>query len=327
MRVGQVLTVGVVGSGWMAQQHLTAWRRLGMPAGLYSTGRNAAGLTAAAGASLHAGLADLIDGSDVVDICTPSTSHLAAAAAAAAAGKPVICEKPLARSHSQAVELIDSCRRAAVPLLVGHVVRYFPQYAAAKRAVADGRIGRPTELWLSRAVAMPTRSWYADDSLSGGVLLDLMIHDIDYARWIAGEVTSVEATVTSGERGERTGRATLQHRDGAVSRLTGLWGVAGQPFSAGFELTGTGDAVRSDEFAAGQVAPDDVAPSRPGDDFGGDFGDDADLQPYVAQLAEFAAVINGTATPRVTAQDALAALDISLAAIESSGSGRPVALV
>lgn len=328
-------TVGVVGSGWMAQQHLTAWRRLGVPAGLYSTGRNAAGLAAAAGANLHAELAGLIDGSDVMDICTPSTSHLAVATAAAAAGKPVICEKPLARSHPQATELIDSCRRAAVPLLVGHVVRYFPQYAGAKEAVAAGRIGRPTELRLSRAVAMPTRSWYADESLSGGVLLDLMVHDIDYARWIAGDVASVDAAETTGEHGEVTGRATLHHRNGAVSRLTGLWGVAEQPFSAGFELTGTGGGVRSDEFAADEVAPDGFGPPRSGDDIGddsdndsdNDFDNDADLQPYVAQLAEFAAVINGTATPRVTAQDALAALDISLAAIESSRSGRPVALM
>ncbi|MDQ2846709.1 MAG: Gfo/Idh/MocA family oxidoreductase [Actinomycetota bacterium] len=300
----------------MAQQHLTAWRQLGVTTGLYSTGRNAAGLADGAGAILHAELASLIDGSDVVDICTPSTSHLAVGTATAAAGKPVICEKPLARSHSQAVELIGVCRQAAVPLLVGHVVRYFPQYAAAKEAVAAGRIGRPTELRLSRAVAMPTRSWYADESLSGGVLLDLMIHDIDYARWIAGDVTWVEAAVTTGERGEVIGNATLQHRDGAVSRLTGLWGVAGQPFSAGFELTGTAGVVRSDDFAA------DALVTLPAGD-----GYDADLQPYIAQLAEFAAVINGSATARVTAQDALAALDIALAAIESSRSGRPVALV
>lgn len=316
MTAPRILSVGVVGSGSMAQQHLTAWRQLGVRTGLYSTGRNAAGLADGAGAILHAELASLIDSSDVVDICTPSTSHLAVATAAAAAGKPVICEKPLARSHSHAAELIEVCRQAAVPMLVGHVVRYFPRYAAAKEAVTAGRIGRPTELRLSRAVAMPTRSWYADESLSGGVLLDLMIHDIDYARWIAGEVISVDARVTAGEHGDATGYATLQHRDGAVSRLTGLWGVAGQPFSTGFQLTGAAGAVRSDDFAADALVPLPV----------GD-GYDADLQPYIAQLAEFAAVINGTATARVTAQDALAALDIALAAIESSRSGRPVALV
>ncbi len=318
MTASRILTVGVVGSGWMARQHLTAWRQLGVPVGLYSTGSNAPDIAQRAEATLHAHLADLIDGSNVVDICTPSTSHLAVGTAAAASGKPVICEKPLARSHSQAVELIAACRRAAVPLLVGHVVRYFPQYAAARDAVTAGRIGRPIALRLSREVAMPVQAWYRDESLAGGVLLDLMIHDIDYARWIAGDVTSVTAQVTTGERGEVRGNATLQHRDGAVSRLTGLWGVAGQQFSAGFELTGTSGALRSDEFAA-----DDAASSRSG----GGVGVDAGLRPYVAQLADFAAVIGGTATPRVTAQDALAALDISLAAIESAHSGRPVALV
>ena len=72
---------------------------------------------------------------DVVDICTPTHLHHEMVLQAAAAGKHVICEKPLARTVAQGQEMIAACRQAGVKLLVGHVVRFFPEYALAKQTV------------------------------------------------------------------------------------------------------------------------------------------------------------------------------------------------
>ena len=62
---------------------------------------------------------------------------------AASAGKHIVCEKPLARTTEQAQEIVNACRKAGVQLLVAHVVRFFPEYALAHSAVAEGQIGKP----------------------------------------------------------------------------------------------------------------------------------------------------------------------------------------
>lgn len=299
------LRVGVVGSGFMARIHLRSWWTLGVPLSVYSTGSTVAELAAANGATRKRTLAELIGGCDVVDICTPPASHLSIAGAAAAAGRQVICEKPMARSHSEARQLIDVCDRAGVQLLIAHVLRYFPQYAAASETVRSGGIGRTTVLRLSRRTAMPSQHWYADDEHSGGVLVDLMIHDFDFARWVAGDAETVSANVVHASSGTSTGYATVRHTGGALSRLTGVWGPAGQRFSSSFSLSGSSGTVRFDTSMAEVV------------------DESAELHPYVLQLADFADAITRGTTPRVTAADGLAALDLALAARLSARTGRP----
>ncbi|MGI8418291.1 MAG: Gfo/Idh/MocA family protein [Nakamurella sp.] len=316
------LRVGVVGSGYMAGIHLRSWRTLGVPLSVYSTGGNVAERATANRAARHGSLAELIDSCDVVDICTPPASHLSIASAAAAAGRQVICEKPMARSHSEALELIDVCERAGVHLLIAHVVRYFPQYAAASQTVAADRVGNLAVLRLSRRTAMPSQHWYADDEHSGGVLVDLMIHDFDFARWVAGEVETIFAKVTHASSGTSTGYAMMRHTGGALSQLTGVWGPPGQRFSSSFNLSGSNGAVRFDNTMATALQVDIGAPAA-GDAPAAVVDESAELRPYVLQLADFADVISGATTPRLTAIDGLAALDLALAARLSARTGRP----
>ncbi len=92
---------------------------------------------------------------DAVDICTPTDTHADIAVRAAAAGRHVICEKPLERTHAQGQRIIDACAEAGVHLFVAHVVRYFGEYATAQAAVAGGEIGSPAVLRLTRSGARP----------------------------------------------------------------------------------------------------------------------------------------------------------------------------
>jgi predicted dehydrogenase len=325
------LRVGIVGAGFIARIHLAAWRRLG-PARLVvhdvhpERAREAA---AASGAEQVTGLADLIAAVDVVDICTPTDEHLAIGEAAAAAGRDVICEKPIARSLVDALALADACRRAGVRLLVAHVLRYFPEYAAAQAAIAAGDIGRPAVLRLRRESSRPAKaadSWIFNEARSGGLILDLMIHDFDFARWIAGDVESVMARRVRDASGRDVEYAVaiLRHASGALSHVTGSWSYPPPVFRTGFELAGDAGLIEYDSVDhqpiarylsdGGEVEPLGLPASPVVED------------PFTLELAEFVHALAGGPPPRVSADDGLAALRIGLAAIESSARGRPVAI-
>src|SRR5680860_358077 len=143
------LTVGVVGAGGIAHPHMAAWRHLGVEVVVYSED-GAAELASQYDARTVADLDELLKECDVVDVCTPTFTHHAIVLAAAAAGRHVICEKPLSRHRHEAVEMIEACAAAGIQLHPGHVVRYFPEYTAAKAAVDAGRIGAPAVLRFTR---------------------------------------------------------------------------------------------------------------------------------------------------------------------------------
>ena len=117
--------------------------------------------------------------------------------------KPTICEKPLALSVRDYGEtIIEAFETRNVPLQVAHVLRFSPQYQAMREVIRRGEIGSPAVVRLSRLSFAPNRgseSWFSDVRKSGGLPFDLMIHDLDYARWIAGDVTSVFREVRPGE--------------------------------------------------------------------------------------------------------------------------------
>jgi predicted dehydrogenase len=231
---------------------------------------------------------------EVVDVCTPTDTHAGLVVRAAAAGRHVICEKPLARSMEEAETMISACAAAGVQLHVAHLVRYVSGYHAAHRAVLDGDVGKPTELRMYRGGAAPAwAAWLSDRARSGGVLLDLGIHDIDFARWVAGEVVDVTGHLTA----PGTGVAVLAHADGARSEVTVEWGAAGKPFRTSFEICGTDGSLTHDSA---------TEPAARGADA------------TVEMLGEFRAAIRGGPPPRLTVDDAKAALRIALAAAKAA---------
>jgi myo-inositol 2-dehydrogenase/D-chiro-inositol 1-dehydrogenase len=242
----------------------------------------------------HSSVDSLLAEVDVVDVCTPTDTHAGLVLRAAASGRHVICEKPLARSLDEADSMIAACAVAGVQLHVAHLGRYLVGYCAARQAVVDGEVGEPTELRLYRGGAAPGwASWFRDPARSGGVLLDLGIHDIDFACWVAGDVVEVGGEML----GPGHGRALLTHVNGARSEVIAEWGTAGQPFRASFEITGAGGSLTHDSAA-------------------GTLGRTAD--PMVEMLGEFRVAIRGGPPPRITAADARAALRVALAAAEAA---------
>ena len=159
-------------------------------------------------------------------------------------------------------------------------------------------------------------------------MLDLMIHDFDYARWIAGEVASVFAkNITSSQPDAPVdyGLAILRHRNGAISHVEGSWAYPPPLFRTRFEIAGADGFIEFDSGRTAAIglhlhkqeiaAPDVPLPSSP-----------LSENPYTTQIKAFCNALTQDAPVTVSAADGLAALQIALAAIESAQTGVAVRL-
>jgi len=149
---------------------------------------------AALGGAAHGGAFDdaLSDGAvDALLIASPTKEHAWQLAAAAAAGKAILCEKPVADDLAETASAMDAVARAGVPFQIGFNRRFDPAYAEVARAVRAGEIGR-VELFRSQS-SDPGPAPEAYIAASAGFFRDSVIHDIDTARFVAGEVERVTA--------------------------------------------------------------------------------------------------------------------------------------
>lgn len=136
-------------------------------------------------------------GIDAVLICTPTDTHAGYIKAAAAAGKHIFCEKPIALDLAETDAAIAAVAAAGVTLQIGFNRRFDPNFARVRQAVAEGAIGTPKILHIiSRDPAPPPISYI---KVSGGIFLDMTIHDWDIARFLVGsdiEEVYVQGAVT-----------------------------------------------------------------------------------------------------------------------------------
>ncbi|WP_269938906.1 Gfo/Idh/MocA family protein [Arthrobacter sp. HY1533] len=316
------LRVGLIGAGGIAGVHITGWQQLGAQVSVYSRS-GAAHLVQKYGVAEAATLQELLEASDVICILTPTTTHHGYAMAAIAAGKDIVCEKPLAENAARAADIAKAAADAGVRLFPAHVVRFFPEYLAAHHALETS--AAPAVLRLSRASAAPAAgSWFFDETVGGGIIRDQMIHDIDQARWLAGEVLRVHAvqdppTVDGVVPRPVSATVVLTHENGAVSRLSGEWGPDGKPFSTsigieaadGMSLYSWPEVAAADP--AGENAPGDYLPAQT-----------PASSPYTLQLAEFAAARASGEASRVTPHDGVMAVALAEAAYASIALGEPV---
>ena len=134
---------------------------------------------------------------DAILIATPAYLHAEQTVAAAEAGKHVFCEKPMALTLEECDRMIEACRKNGVNLMVGQVLRYFPIHAKVKELVDSGELGRLLCLTIHRLgggfTGVWAKEWRKSKALSGGMLMEVNIHELDFLRWVGGEVESVFA--------------------------------------------------------------------------------------------------------------------------------------
>lgn len=266
---------------------------------------------------------------EVVDICVPTPFHKEYVLNAASTSKNIICEKPLARNLDDGKEIIQACKSAGVKLMVGHVVRFFPEYQLAKKIIDEGRIGKPGIARTSRAGSFPYgyQDWYADPQKSGGPILDLIIHDFDYLRWCFGEVERVYAKSLTPRGLDHLDYAlvTLRFKNGMMAHVEGSWAYPPGTFFTRLEVSGDGGLL---EYDSRKVCPLRIAVKQEGEKKLSVTLPESPLEesPYTAELRHFIKYFKGEVDPMLTPEDALKALEIACAALESVRTEEPVSI-
>ncbi len=264
---------------------------------------------------------------DIVLVTTPTPRHSGAVTDAAKAGKHIFCEKPFASTVQQCRAAIAAAKKARVKLFVGHVVRYFHEFETIRAEIRAGKIGTPGFARLYRGGFYPggPTSWFRDYAQSGGVTFDCMIHDLDWVRYMFGEPERIFCQALRRSEPEKLdySQVTMKMKNGMLALVIGTWAhPAG--FQVKVEVCGSGGAIQFDSKVSSLsamkrevkgAAPTMVVPSSA-----------EDVSPYQLEWEDFIGWIEGKHEPRVTAEDAVRAVEIALAALKSADTGKPVEL-
>lgn len=263
---------------------------------------------------------------EVVSICLPTHLHKEYVMKAADLGIHVICEKPIAPTLEESREMIAYCEAKGVRLFVAHVVRFFPSYKNISNKVKAGAVGSLGVIHTKRIGSHPgaLKPWYKDISKSGGVIMDLMIHDLDYVRSIAGDVKSVYAIGRTTDDVDYA-LVTLRFENGAIANLEAFWGYPGA-FTTAVEVSGNKGVIRFNSADSATVKVRKAAdPSTGTDAIAKDLSPHLH-DPYYYELQNFLNSISSGEPSEVTAEDGYEAVRLSLAALESLRTGKAISM-
>ena len=226
----QVVRIGLIGCGRIGRMHaglvggeVPGFRLTAVADAVPAAAEGVAAATGARATSIDELLA--ADDVDAVAICSSTDTHVDLVVAAAEAGKAIFCEKPVSLDLAQVDRAVAAVQAAGVPFMIGFNRRFDPGHKSVRDCVAEGGIGELHVLRItSRDPAPPPPEYVA---VSGGIFLDMVIHDFDMARYVvASDVVEVYAQGTVrvdpriGEAGDvDTAVTVLTHADGTLTTI------------------------------------------------------------------------------------------------------------
>jgi len=217
-----MLKVGIVGFGFMGRMHYKCWQALegaqvtavcdANPNIVEDTQKAVGNIGDASEAidfdsfELYHDFDEMLSKAqlDAISITLPTYLHAETSIKALQSGLNVLCEKPMALTVEDCDRMIEAADKSGKVLQIGHCVRFWPEYAKAKQIVASGQYGAVVAATFQRLGAAPSwaaDNWFLDEHRSGGVALDLHIHDTDFVQYLFGmpkAVCSFSATNTAG---------------------------------------------------------------------------------------------------------------------------------
>ena len=257
---------------------------------------------------------------DIVDVCLPTPAHVDLVTAALATGKHVLCEKPLARNSDEARRIASAAASATGLFMPAMCMRFWPEWEWLKRAVDEGHYGKVKSAVFRRLGSIP-KGWFRDGKLSGGAILDLHVHDTDFVYHLFGKPRGVFSSGYAGPSGEIDHVLTQYLYDPSqIVSAEGSWTYADSwkftmTYTVVFErATADFDVSRKDPLVLyGPEKSEVIACDR--------------RDGYVGEMSYFLECVRtGQKPQRVTAEDAVAGLQIVEAEKRSIETGQPAAV-
>lgn len=327
-----VVRVGVLGCGRIGSMHaeMLAGRVPGAAlAGVYDVvGDAATAVGTSLGVPVHDSVESLLAGGcDAVAICSSVDSHIELIVAAAEAGLATFCEKPLSLDLDDIDRGLAAVDAAGTMLQIGFNRRFDPSHAAVRQAVVDGDVGQLELLRITSRDPAPPPMAYLETA--GGLFNDMMIHDFDMARFVAGsEVVEVYATgavrvdPAIGEIGDiDTAVVVLTHESGCITTIDNCRRTA-YGYDQRVEAFGSGGVAASDNppvHSTWQRGPDGRRSAPIGHFFIERYTD-----AYLRQWAAFVEAVRTSGPSPVTGADGRAPVVLAAAAKRSLDTARPV---
>ncbi len=330
------LAVGIIGAGRIGKVHAeTLAFRLpeAAPLAITDINRDAAEQVAAACGipTVAASSAEIFADPriEAVLICSSTDTHADLVIEAAKAGKHIFCEKPIDHSLAKIDRALEAVATAGVKLQVGFNRRFDANFARVRRAVTSGEIGTPHLMHIiSRDPAPPPVSYI---KVSGGIFLDMTIHDFDMARFLIGdeveEVYTAAGVMVDPEIGKAgdldTALIVLRFKSGVIGTIDNSR-KAVYGYDQRVEVLGSGGSI-----ATANCYPNEAVVSTGSEvrrDLPLNFFMDRYTESFVNELRAFvAAVLEDKPTP-VTGLDGRIPVVMGLAARKSHDERRPVRL-
>lgn len=266
---------------------------------------------------------------EAVVICSSTDTHARMIEEAAAAGKQIFCEKPIAHELGEIDDALAAVEKAGVKLQIGFNRRFDPSFKRVRDLVAGGKIGEPHILRITSRDPEPPPVEYV--KVSGGIFLDMAIHDFDMARFLIGseveEVFAVGGVMVDpaiGEAGDiDTAVTTLRYENGVIGTIdNSRQAVYG--YDQRIEVFGSAGCV-----SAGNSYPNTAWISdgqRVHRDLPLNFFMDRYVESYIAEMVEFIDSVHHDTVPSVTGIDGRVPVVMGIAAKRSYLENRPVRL-
>jgi myo-inositol 2-dehydrogenase / D-chiro-inositol 1-dehydrogenase len=319
--------VGVIGVGRIGRMHADLLARRVPGASLAAVHDPDRAAARAVGVPTFDAVEELLADVDAVAICSTTETHADLIVAAARAGRAIFCEKPISLVLAEVDRALAVVGEAGVPFQIGFNRRFDPAHEAVRAAVVRGDVGTPQIVRISSRDPDPPPMEYVRGS--GGIFLDMTVHDFDMARYVTGsEVVEVFARgavhvdPAFGEAGDvDTALVTLVHENGCLTAIdNSRRAVYG--YDQRVEVFGSrGMAASENPLAHTGVVRTADGTSMPGLPY---FFLERYVPSYVREWEAFIDAVRTGATPPVSGGDARAPLVIGLAAQRSLREGRPV---
>lgn len=259
---------------------------------------------------------------EIIDICLPTFLHEEYTIKAAEAKKHVFCEKPIANNVEAAKRMLKICKENNVKLGIGMVVRFFPEYQAVKESYQEGIIGKAGIINSFRGgggYPIGWNDWYANDELSGSIVVDLLIHDIDYIQSVFGKVKSVYASNNcsnkNNEKKFAVFSAMLRLENNILAQIDASWYDEGN-FHTKFEVAGNkgiidikpelSTPIKTKLFVSDNDKVNVSVPESP-----------LKESPYYLEIKDFIEAVKKDREPAVNAEEAISALFVAKRLMQS----------